>query len=167
MCPHRKTVYECNHSVTSSSPIRPCLAQQDYLAGLNPEPCQLEETHGRSTVRVPRLCSSCQDKKLNTDERFALAKTRMAELRRHLEDTYEQCMSHLDEVGVRHEGRTLSSTATAATATTESGEGGKSGEDAGKASSSSTAEKLDPAQEFLRKKNEEKYAHLMMYSDFR
>ncbi|KAI1496567.1 hypothetical protein F5X99DRAFT_424445 [Biscogniauxia marginata] len=169
MCHHRKSLYLCNHAVIAPEPLIVCPAQRDYLSGSAAEPCDLVETHARSTIRLSKLCPQCRGKKTTTDRQLDLVKSRMAELRRHLDESYDNCMKHLDEVGLGPESQPDDDdddgTATAA------GEKRKSrGKEKKKAASpdgdgdEGGREVVDPVQEFLRKKMMEDNSHLMMLS---
>ncbi|KAI0841030.1 hypothetical protein F5Y06DRAFT_294298 [Hypoxylon sp. FL0890] len=136
MCPYRKTVYQCNHSVVSPSPIGICELQRDYESGQRSDPCNLVQTHGRNNIRVPCLCPNCHQRKKIVDRQFVSVKTRLAELRKELEKKYDQCMTHLDEAGLEPE------------------------------ENSPSRNEPDPAQEFLKKKRLENDAHLMMFWDY-
>ncbi|KAI1081749.1 hypothetical protein F5B20DRAFT_569663 [Whalleya microplaca] len=137
MCLHPKSMYQCNHAVIGSEPLRLCQEQQAYLSGSAKKPCDEVETHPRTTIRLPKLCSSCEDKKVTINQQLDLVKARMAKLREHLDESYNKCMSHLDEVGLEPERKPGAEIETP----------------------------VDPVQEFLRKKRLEGDAHLMMFSD--
>ncbi|KAI1344579.1 hypothetical protein F5Y15DRAFT_411408 [Xylariaceae sp. FL0016] len=139
MCLYRKTLWSCNHSQLSSEPITICSFQKAYLAGKATEPCDITETHGRSTIRLAKLCAHHEEKNGALGQKFEHVKACMAELRKHLDENYENVMKHLDEVGLEPEPKPGNRTA-------------------------KTLEKVDPAAEFLRKKMAEKDSHLMMFS---
>ncbi|KAI1634944.1 hypothetical protein F4809DRAFT_664943 [Biscogniauxia mediterranea] len=103
MCLYRKSLYVCNHSQICGEPMTACQAQREYASGAAKEPCDRVETHARNTIRVSRLCAPCRDKKLTVDKQLDVVKSRMAELRKHLDESYDNCMKHLDEAGLDHE----------------------------------------------------------------
>ncbi|KAI0152224.1 hypothetical protein F4776DRAFT_669979 [Hypoxylon sp. NC0597] len=140
MCPYRKTIYQCNHTVVSPSPIGICEFQVEYDSGQRSEPCNIVQTHGRNSIKIAHQCSDCQQRKQKMDKQFVSVKTRIAELRKELEKKYDLCKSHMDEVGVEPEE---------------------------KPSSMVSTDTPDPTQEFLTKKMQEEDAHLMMFWDYR
>ncbi|KAI1379398.1 hypothetical protein F4677DRAFT_408868 [Hypoxylon crocopeplum] len=158
MCPHRKTVYQCNHSVVSRAPIQTCQAQRDYQSGRRSLPCYKVTTHGRSSIRVSILCPYCHDRKAKLEKSFDNVKSRIATLRGHLEETYGQCLSHLDEAGVELE-KISSSPGTATDA--ELREGDRS--DNARSTAVDKTEMRNSEREFMRKKRLEIDAHLMMF----
>ncbi|KAI0011286.1 hypothetical protein F4779DRAFT_637447 [Xylariaceae sp. FL0662B] len=137
MCVYRKSLYQCNHAVIGSEPLQICPAQQAYLSDASQKPCEEINTHGRASIKIPKLCTYCEDKKVTIDQQLDHVKARLAQLRAHLDATYDQCMSHLDEVGLKPENKPGAQTETL----------------------------VDPVQEFLRKKKLESDAHLMMFSN--
>ncbi|KAI3332248.1 hypothetical protein HD806DRAFT_546400 [Xylariaceae sp. AK1471] len=143
MCRYRKSLFLCNHSQLSQEPFIICAAQRDYLSGTAAEPCDTVKTHSCSTIRVPRLCEHCENKKITTEQRFTDVKTKMAELRQHLDRMYGDCMKHVEGAGLEPEAKP-----------SDGDGGGKEEED--------RKEEFDPVEEFLRKKMNEKHSHLMM-----
>ncbi|KAI1403416.1 hypothetical protein F4819DRAFT_506328 [Hypoxylon fuscum] len=165
MCLYSKTIYQCNHSANSPSPFQACHLQQEFELGLLALPCDEVTTHGRNTVRIPQLCQYCHEKKISVERRFNYAKNRLAELRKHLEETYGECMRHLDEVGVEPvspSSETSSETSSSSNTTYTTVESEASDTNSSE-TSASTEDDLDPVQEFLRKKMLESDAHLMMF----
>ncbi|KAI0597907.1 hypothetical protein F4775DRAFT_592904 [Biscogniauxia sp. FL1348] len=161
MCLYRKSLYECNHSQISGEPMTACQAQRDHASGAAREPCERVETHARNTIRVSQLCAQCRDKKVATDKQLGVVKSRMAELRKHLDESYNNCMKHLDEAGLDPEEE--QQPGNGSTARKES-IGGK-GKGKGKVSEPAKEDPVvDPVQEFLRKKMMETDSHLMMFS---
>ncbi|KAI1412159.1 hypothetical protein F5Y13DRAFT_200152 [Hypoxylon sp. FL1857] len=138
MCPYRRTIYQCNHSVVNPSPIGICEFQANYESGHGSEPCNIVQTHGRNNIRVNHLCPDCYQRKETTDRQFSSVKTRLSKLRKELEKKYGQCMTHLDEAGLEPE-----------------------------KPASPEKPKPNPAQEFLKNKRLESDAHLMMFWDHR
>ncbi|KAI1490603.1 hypothetical protein F5X96DRAFT_694482 [Biscogniauxia mediterranea] len=162
MCLYRKSLYVCNHSqICGEQPMTACQAQREYAAGAAAEPCDRVETHARNTIRVSRLCAACRDKKVTIDRQLDVVKSRMAELRRHLDESYDNCMKHLDEAGLDHEDEDEPGNTTAAAGRKSTGGKGK-----GKKATPEPAKEedppVDPVQEFLRKKMMETDSHLMM-----
>ncbi|OTA97310.1 hypothetical protein M434DRAFT_26888 [Hypoxylon sp. CO27-5] len=137
MCPYRKTIYQCNHSVVNPSPMGLCELQVRFHSGRRSEPCNTVQTHGRNNIKIASLCPDCQQRKENMDRQFVSVKARLAELRKELEKKYDLCQSHMDEAGLESEEKP------------------------------SSTDMSDPTQEFLRKKMLEDDAHLMMFWDYR
>lgn len=81
------------------------------------------------------------------DKRFSRVRTHIAEMRRQLKDKYDQCQSHLDEA------TTPTSSTMAADKKTDS--------------AATEDDRLEPTEEFMRKKRQESDAHLMMFWDYR
>jgi hypothetical protein len=150
MCRYRKSLFLCNHSQLSQEPFIICAAQQDHLSRTAAEPCGTIETHGCGTIRVSHLCGYCAAKRITVDRRFENVKVKMADLRRHLDEVYGDCMKHLDEAGLEFG--------------TQPGdmEGGGNSRTGGGEEERKQSE--DPVQEFLSRKMNEKYSHLMMLS---
>ncbi|KAI0387516.1 hypothetical protein F5Y04DRAFT_286647 [Hypomontagnella monticulosa] len=122
-----------------------------YESGRGSWACEDIETHPRCNIKVPSLCPYCQEKKADMDKRFNRVKTHIAEMRRQLQEKYEQCQSHLEEATTP----TRTTMMTAKVTTTRTGKsGGVEGE-------------LESAREFMRKKRMESDAHLMMFWDYR
>ncbi|KAI0020591.1 hypothetical protein F4780DRAFT_366875 [Xylariomycetidae sp. FL0641] len=141
MCKYRKSLYACNHAQVCSEPFIACQAQKDHLSGESSEPCDIVETHGRSTIKISKMCAYCEEKKVTLDQQFDHVKGRMADLRKQLEKSYENCMKHLDDVGLEPE---------------------KKPDSVGSTEQSSEEEELDPVQAFLKKKMADPDSHLMM-----
>ncbi|KAI2473060.1 hypothetical protein F4781DRAFT_381705 [Annulohypoxylon bovei var. microspora] len=141
MCPFRKTIYQCNHSVISPLPLQPCQEQKDYKSGLRSEPCTTTETHRRNNIKVPHLCPPCHERKITIDKQFDSVKERLAKLKEELKKKHDQCLDHLDEAGLHPK--------------------------EGSPSSSPPNPSIDAAEEFLKKKRQEEHAHLMMFWDYR
>ncbi|KAI1426505.1 hypothetical protein F5Y12DRAFT_742427 [Xylaria sp. FL1777] len=116
-----------------------CPAQRDYISGTSAEPCDEIKTHTCSTIRVTQLCESCGQRKTTLDRRLSGVKTKMAELRQHLTEAYGDCVKHVYEAGLEEEANAK--------------DGNERGAD---------VIKIDPIQEFLRMKRNEKHSHLMM-----
>ncbi|KAI1208308.1 uncharacterized protein F4807DRAFT_461639 [Annulohypoxylon truncatum] len=146
MCNYRKFIYQCNHSRISDDPIQLCQEQKDHESGQRSEPCNTTETHPRNNIKINHLCLPCHESKESTDAKFALIKQRLAVFREILEKTHDDCKGHLEEAGLEPEN--------GQSPTADS-------------SLDSCLEKLNATEEFLRKKMEEEYAHMMMLSDYR
>ncbi|KAI2781089.1 hypothetical protein F4815DRAFT_498813 [Daldinia loculata] len=159
MCHHRKIIYQCNHTAIDPSPLKACEVRQDCESGLTSGSCDVVETHGRSNFKVPRLCSPCHDKKTSLDSRLSRAKSLIAGLKKQLSESYGQCVLHMDEAGLESEKKEEATLVVLKKATTV--ESDSVGDDPDE-----TMEKVDPVEEFLRKKKQESYAHLMMISDY-
>ncbi|KAI0183421.1 hypothetical protein EV127DRAFT_489881 [Xylaria flabelliformis] len=134
MCRYRRSIYLCNHTQLSAEPFVLCSTQQDYISGKISEPCDMAQIHTCTTIRVRQLCQQCDDKKAATDSRISEVKSKMAELRQHLNEKYADCMKHIDE-----EEASLKS-----------------------ASEGEEKETMSPVEAFLKAKKNEKHAHLMM-----
>ncbi|RYC60037.1 hypothetical protein CHU98_g6155 [Xylaria longipes] len=139
MCRYRRSIYSCNHIHLSSEPFLTCSAQQDYISGASTEPCNIAETHTCSTVRQWYLCKFCEDKKTTLDGRLSEIKSKMTELRQHLDETYDNVMKNIDEARLKPESE--------GDATSEEAEEKKA---------------LDPVQAFLKAKKSEKHSQFMM-----
>ncbi|KAI1327105.1 hypothetical protein F5Y16DRAFT_399654 [Xylariaceae sp. FL0255] len=140
MCRYRKSIFLCNHAQVSAEPLIVCEVQSQYLAS-SPfpivEPCDITETHARNTIRVTTLCAECEKRNTNVEQRFLDVKKKMAELRVHLNEAYDHCMTHLDEAGL-------------------------TAEEKEKESREEEKDEDDPIKAFLKKKMTEKHSHLMM-----
>ncbi|KAI0533621.1 hypothetical protein GGR58DRAFT_101171 [Xylaria digitata] len=143
MCIYRKSLFLCNHSQLSVEPQVPCPAHKDYLSGNARESCNKIQTHSLSTIRVSRLCEGCRTKKTTLDRRLSNVKEKIAELRKHLDNTYGDCMKHVRDAGLELE-------------TKPEDEGNLKNE------GDTKSEKVDPVQAFLEMKMKEKHSHLMM-----
>ncbi|KAI1754044.1 hypothetical protein F4782DRAFT_545382 [Xylaria castorea] len=143
MCRYRRSIYSCNHAQLSAEPFVTCSTQQEYMSGANGKPCNVVDSHTCSTIRIRHLCQQCEDKKVTLDSRLSQAKSKMAELRQHLNETYENCMRQIDEAGLK-----------SASEACEKSEG----EEEKKA--------VSPVEAFLRAKKKEKHAHLMMLGTY-
>ncbi|KAI1807159.1 hypothetical protein F4811DRAFT_38109 [Daldinia bambusicola] len=167
MCHYRKTIYQCNHAVVDPLPLRACEERRNHEAGVSSEPCDVVETHG-CTVKVPRLCSSCREKKSHLDGRLGRAKSLIEDLKKELNETYGMCVSHMDEAGLESEARqggdTSSELKEVAAVEPENAE---ILPEELMEKIDPVMEKIDPIEEFLRKKKEESDAHLMMIYDYR
>ncbi|KAH9908723.1 hypothetical protein F4778DRAFT_361653 [Xylariomycetidae sp. FL2044] len=152
MCPYSKSLYQCNHFRVASESLRACPAQKEFLAGRIRDHCDVVETHPRNTIRVPQLCEACAAKKTTADQRFAQVKARMAALRTHLDESYANCMRHLDEAGLGPEDKPGAPEMVGGCGATTT-----MAEDRGPEC------EVDPVQAFLRKKMAESDAHLMMF----
>ncbi|KAI5926131.1 hypothetical protein F4810DRAFT_579622 [Camillea tinctor] len=161
MCRYRKSLYMCNHSQISAEPMAACQAQREYTSGTAKEPCDRVETHPRDTIRVGLLCPPCRDKKSTLDKQLDVVKSRMAELRKYLDESYGDCMKHLDEAGLEPEEKPSNGKSTTTTTTAETRKGKGKGKDPEPAKEEKA---VDPVQEFLRKKMMDTDAHLMMLS---
>ncbi|KAF3067475.1 hypothetical protein GL218_08659 [Daldinia childiae] len=160
MCHHRKIIYQCNHTAMDPSPLKVCEVQRDYESGSSPGSCEVVETHGLSNFRVPRFCSPCHDKKTSLDSRISQAKSLIADLKKQLSESYGQCVLHMEEAGLESEKKQETTLEVSKEATTvESGSDDNDPDE--------TMEKIDPVEEFLKKKKQESYAHLMMISDYK
>ncbi|KAI1107003.1 hypothetical protein F4804DRAFT_329750 [Jackrogersella minutella] len=134
MCLYRKALYQCNHSIIGITPLGVCPTQKDYESGVRSEACNIVETQPRNTVKVPRLCTSCHERKVALDQQFDSVKKRLAKLKEELKERHHLCVEHLNDVGLEPEERLPSSDGLP-----------------------------DPIEEFLKKKRLEKDAHLMMF----
>ncbi|KAI0543980.1 hypothetical protein F4679DRAFT_66138 [Xylaria curta] len=132
MCRYRRSIYLCNHTQLSAEPFVICSAQQDYISGATSQPCEIAQIHTCSTIRVRQLCQQCDDKKVAQDSRISEVKSKMAGLRQHLNEKYDDCMKHIDEASPK-----------------SSNEGEEK-------------EAMSPEEAFLKAKKNEKHAHLMM-----
>ncbi|KAI1128587.1 hypothetical protein F5Y10DRAFT_291859 [Nemania abortiva] len=142
MCRYRKSIFLCNHTRQSTAPFVTCHLQQDYLAGSVSDPCETVSTHSCSTIRLPQLCPSCKARKGVADKRLSNVRAKIAEIRQQLEDKYGDNWKCIDEAGIKMDGvEELSK---------------KGGDGKGD-------KKLDPVQEFLRSKRNEKY-HMLSSS---
>ncbi|KAI1660824.1 hypothetical protein F4813DRAFT_386235 [Daldinia decipiens] len=160
MCHHRKIIYQCNHTAIDPSPLKVCEVRRDHESGLTSGSCDVVETHGWSNFKVPRLCSLCHDKKTSLDNRLSRAKSLIADLKKQLTESYDQCVLHMDEAGLESEKKQEPSLVVPEkAATVESDSVDNDPEE--------TMEKIDPVEEFLKKKKQESYAHLMMISDYK
>ncbi|TRX89328.1 hypothetical protein FHL15_009765 [Xylaria flabelliformis] len=93
----------------------------------------MAQIHICSTIRVRQLCQQCDGKKAATDSRLSKVKSKMTELRQHLNEKYDDCMKHIDEEA------SLKSS-----------------------SEEEEKETMSPVEAFLKAKKNEKHAHLMM-----
>ncbi|KAI1304836.1 hypothetical protein F5Y03DRAFT_406819 [Xylaria venustula] len=136
MCRYRRSMFLCNHSQLSAAPQWFCSAQRDYVAGKSDQPCDEVGTHTCSTIRVPQLCVSCGTRKATLDQRLSEVKSKMAELKQHLNESYGECVKHVFEAGLESEVKTKGD--------------------------EKDSKKADPVAEFLKMKRSEKHANLMM-----
>ncbi|TGJ87461.1 hypothetical protein E0Z10_g1261 [Xylaria hypoxylon] len=140
MCIYKKSIFLCNHTLLSAEPHAICSIQQEYLAGEASEPCDVSYTHSLSTIRISsRQCESCETKKTALDRRLLGVKEKMAELRQHLNESYGDCMKHVEDAGLKPE---------------DEGDS-KSEED-------TRPKEVDPVEAFLTMKMKEEHAHLMI-----
>ncbi|KAJ2987677.1 hypothetical protein NUW58_g4372 [Xylaria curta] len=143
MCIYRKFVFLCNHTQLYPEAYLICTAQEERLSKGRTGPCDEVSTHRASTFRIMKTCEQCEDKKKTTERQFSNVKQKMAVLRQHLEETYSDCMKHLDEVGLKLD---------------EEDEKDEKNEK----SEESEVKEIDPTEAFLQMKKKEKYSHLMM-----
>ncbi|KAI8957231.1 hypothetical protein F5Y11DRAFT_361005 [Daldinia sp. FL1419] len=160
MCHHRKTIYECNHTIVDPTPLRACEAQRDYESGSSSDPCDITDTHGRSNVKIPQLCKACHDKKSTLDSRLSQAKLLIEDLKKQLSESYSKCVSHVDDAGLESEKEETPPEVAEKEETTVEPVSTE-------AAPEEETERPDPVAEFLKKKMQESYAHLMMISDFK
>ncbi|KAI5868670.1 hypothetical protein GGS23DRAFT_592429 [Durotheca rogersii] len=193
MCQYGRTVFACNHSQVGTSRVQACTAQQEFESGQRAEPCEAATTHALMSVRVPRACVACAERKAATDRKFEVVRHHMLELRGQLERLYDGCVAQVEGGGeaesegakkTNGEGKgEEAANGTNGTKEERNKEGGKgkravgvngkrpdrdsapgSAPDAGSGTDSGAS--VDPVAEFLRKKRMEPYAHLMMFSDY-
>ncbi|KAI0451579.1 hypothetical protein F5B21DRAFT_486499 [Xylaria acuta] len=144
MCRYRRSIYLCNHTQLSAEPFITCSAQRGFISGASSEPCDLADSHTCSTIRFWHLCQGCEGKKVALDSRLSELKSKMAELRQHLDETYDNCMKHIDEASLKP---------------ASEGDDEKS---EGEEEKKKEEEKIDPVAAFLKMKKSEKHSHLMM-----
>ncbi|KAI0966873.1 hypothetical protein F4678DRAFT_447597 [Xylaria arbuscula] len=136
MCRYRRSMFLCNHSQLSAAPQWFCSAHRDYVSGKSTEPCDEVGTHTCSTIRVSQLCTNCRTRKATLDRRLSGVKSKMAELKQHMNESYGECIKHVYDDGIDSEVKAKGD--------------------------EKDAKKVDPVAEFLKMKRSEKHANLMM-----
>ncbi|KAI0111939.1 hypothetical protein F4814DRAFT_460938 [Daldinia grandis] len=157
----RQSYFAC-YQDPNPSPLKACEARRDHESEPSSGPCNVVETHGWSNFKIPRLCSPCHGKKASLDSRLTKAKALIAELKKQLSESYGQCVLHMDEAGLECEKKKKEKETTPVVLKKAASVESDSVDD----TSDETMEKIDPVGEFLRKKKQETYAHLMMISDY-
>jgi len=110
------------------------------------------------------------------DERFRDVKSKMAELRQHLEEAYGECLKHVEEAGLLSTSPTPSSSSFSSSLSSSLGGEGKKNHhclENGRGGINSSSERngdeeavLDPVAAFLKMKMNEEHSHLMMLGSF-
>ncbi|KAI1184536.1 hypothetical protein F5B17DRAFT_78405 [Nemania serpens] len=163
MCRYRQSIFTCNHTQPSPSRIITCSTQQAFESGRSSSPCGVAKTHACTTIRVPKLCEPCAAQKARLDSRFSDVRTRMAGLRRHLDEAYGECLRHVDGVGEEGVGKgkekkNEKNESEIREAMKGCGKEGKEGDE--------VVVDEDPVEAFLKMKRNEKYSHLMMLGSY-
>lgn len=101
MCYYKRATYsQCNHSQWSAQPTRECPAQRDYAAGLAREPCDTARGHPLATVKVEGRCAACRGQTDHLDERLRRAKDIISISKQTLIGADERCRAILEDVGI-------------------------------------------------------------------
>ncbi|KAK7923148.1 hypothetical protein PG985_007219 [Apiospora marii] len=101
MCYYKRATYShCNHSQWSAQPTRECPVQRDYAAGRAREPCDTARGHPLATVKVEGRCAACRGVADHLDERLRRAKDIISVSKQTLIGADERCRAILEDVGI-------------------------------------------------------------------